>query len=131
MVVIFLYALFIAYGALAINKGALGIGGLLAIIELIGHIEGPVLNISSYINKYSEALVSKERINNIKIKQYPRFIDIDNFSFFEAKDLCFAYGDDLIIRDLSFKINKGDIVEIKGESGVGKSTLFFYYYRAI
>lgn len=119
-----LYALFIAYGALAINKGALGIGGLLAIIELIGHIEGPVLNISSYINKYSEALVSKERINSIKIKEYQKLINIDNFNYIEAKNLGFAYGEDLIIRDLSFKINKGDIIEIKGESGVGKSTLF-------
>lgn len=119
-----LYALFIAYGAFAINKGALGIGGLLAIIELISHIEGPVLNISSYINRYSEALVSKERINSIKIKEYPSFINITDFNYIEALDIGFSYGDNTIIKNLSFKINKGDIVEIKGESGVGKSTLF-------
>ena len=40
-----------------------------------------------------------------------------------VEDLTMAYGDNLIQRDLTFTINRGDIFIIMGGSGCGKSTL--------
>lgn len=40
-----------------------------------------------------------------------------------VEDLTMAYGSNLIQRDLTFSINKGDIFIIMGGSGCGKSTL--------
>ena len=40
-----------------------------------------------------------------------------------AEDLTLAYGDFLIQRDLTFKVNRGEIFVIMGGSGCGKSTL--------
>lgn len=41
----------------------------------------------------------------------------------EIKNLSFGYTKDLIIKDVDFKVERGDIVAIQGENGSGKSTL--------
>jgi phospholipid/cholesterol/gamma-HCH transport system ATP-binding protein len=40
-----------------------------------------------------------------------------------VKDLTMAYGDFVLMRDLSFDINRGDVFIIMGGSGCGKSTM--------
>jgi phospholipid/cholesterol/gamma-HCH transport system ATP-binding protein len=40
-----------------------------------------------------------------------------------VKDLTMAYGDFVVMRDLNFTINRGDIFIIMGGSGCGKSTM--------
>lgn len=41
----------------------------------------------------------------------------------QIKNLKFAYKTDYILKDISFKVNKGDFLAIVGENGSGKSTL--------
>jgi len=43
--------------------------------------------------------------------------------FITVRDLTMAYGDYVIMRDLNFTVNRGDIFIIMGGSGCGKSTL--------
>ena len=40
-----------------------------------------------------------------------------------VRDLTMAYGDFVLMRDLTFTINRGDIFIVMGGSGCGKSTL--------
>ncbi len=40
-----------------------------------------------------------------------------------VRDLTMAYGDFVLMRDLNFTINRGDIFIVMGGSGCGKSTL--------
>ncbi len=44
-------------------------------------------------------------------------------SILEVKHLSFSVGEKEILKDISFKIQKGDFLTIKGPSGSGKSTL--------
>ena len=44
-------------------------------------------------------------------------------SILEVKHLSFSVGEKEILKDISFKIQKGDFITIKGPSGSGKSTL--------
>lgn len=41
----------------------------------------------------------------------------------EVRDLTMAYGETVVQRDLSFRVERGDIFVIMGDSGCGKSTL--------
>ena len=43
--------------------------------------------------------------------------------YISVVDLTMAYGDFVVMRDLNFTINRGDIFIIMGGSGCGKSTL--------
>ena len=40
-----------------------------------------------------------------------------------CKNLTLGYEGDVLVRDLSFEVNKGDYLCIVGENGSGKSTL--------
>ena len=76
------------------------------------------------INAYEELLAetSKEQITQayINIPMSERLGDM----VIEAKNISKAYGDRVLIDNLSFKIPKGAIVGIIGPNGAGKTTLF-------
>ena len=44
-------------------------------------------------------------------------------SLFEVKNISFSYGEHLIFSDISFSIDKGDVLCILGPNGTGKTTL--------
>lgn len=41
----------------------------------------------------------------------------------EIRHLSKAFGSNVVLRDIDFKVNKGDVISIIGASGSGKSTL--------
>ncbi len=41
----------------------------------------------------------------------------------EARNLVLGYGDEVVLKDLSFHVDKGDYLVILGDNGAGKSTL--------
>lgn len=44
-------------------------------------------------------------------------------SYFKIENLSFEYNDNVIFKNFNYSIDKGDILIIKGRSGVGKTTL--------
>ncbi|MBP2646126.1 MAG: amino acid transporter ATP-binding protein, partial [Firmicutes bacterium] len=41
----------------------------------------------------------------------------------EAKNISLGFGESLVIKDLSFKVEKGKVISILGPNGSGKSTV--------
>lgn len=76
------------------------------------------------IASYEDMLLASQKIDTrnaqIVIPAPPRLGDL----VIEAKNISKAFGDKLLIEDLSFKIPAGAIVGIIGPNGAGKSTLF-------
>ncbi len=48
---------------------------------------------------------------------------VDAFHHFKASIQSFSYQNEVILKDISLELHKGDVLVIKGPSGVGKSTL--------
>ena len=60
------------------------------------------------------AIIKKFRITSFK----------QNNSIIEFKNICLSYGNRLILDNISFEINSGQIFGMLGPNGVGKSTIF-------
>lgn len=119
------YAFSIIFGAYQLQFG-LSVGALLAMIQLVQHIQSPFNGLSKMIPRYSELMASTERL--ILIDQYEMEIESDPideaFDHMDIKSLSFAYDKDMIIKDLNLVIKDKDFIHILGPSGKGKSTLF-------
>ena len=60
------------------------------------------------------AIIKKFRIKSFKNLRH----------IVEFKDISLSYGNRLILDNISFKINQGEIFGMLGPNGVGKSTIF-------
>jgi ATP-binding cassette subfamily B protein len=56
------YGLSIVFGAIRLSTDAISIGGLVAIIQLIGYLQSPFSGISQLIPKYYQMTASIERM---------------------------------------------------------------------
>ena len=113
-------------GIKLVNKGLLLFSNLIIINSLLIYFFISLKNIIYFDrilidskNSYNrlEDLLDEEEDNNNK----------SNFDFnnnIEFKNVAYSYDSYNIFENLSFNINKGDFVFVKGDSGVGKSTLF-------
>lgn len=113
-------------GIKLVNKGLLLFSNLIIINSLLIYFFISLKNIIYFDrilidskNSYNrlEDLLDEEEDNNNK----------SNFNFnnnIEFKNVAYSYDSYNIFENLSFNIDKGDFVFVKGDSGVGKSTLF-------
>lgn len=119
------YAFSIIFGAYQLQFG-LSVGALLAMIQLVQHIQSPFNGLSRLIPKYSDMIASTERlmaIDQFRAEDKCKKID-EIFEHMEIKSLSFAYDKDIIIHDLNLSVSTQDFIHILGPSGKGKSTLF-------
>ncbi len=76
------------------------------------------------ISAYNDLLAESQKIDKrnaqIVIPTPPRLGDL----VIEAKNISKAYGDKLLIENLSFKLPPGGVVGVIGPNGAGKTTLF-------
>lgn len=121
------------WGGYSILRGSISYGTLTAMIQLIGQIQTPFVNIGGSLPKFSAMLASAERLmelsqnEKVNLNQYSQLTCQEvyeqmNCLYFE--DVSFGYHkDQQVLSHESFSINKGEFVAIVGESGAGKSTI--------
>lgn len=116
------------YGALLIHDGRMTIGTLVAFYTYLDLLYQPIISIIQTLNEMNSALVNIER--------YLEFYNHENEEDYESgKDIplassdlnfshvSFSYGNNSVLKDVSFHIESGEKVLLLGQSGIGKSTL--------
>lgn len=123
-------AVLLWYGMGKIAHQTLEIGLLYAFTSYIKQFFNPISELADKYNNIQSALVSTERIFEL-LNTKDLLEDLDSGTVekqidgtIEFRNVWFAYqGDNWVIKDVSFKIKKGETVAFVGETGAGKSTI--------
>ena len=121
-------------GVYFVSTGKLTIGTLMAISMLAGFIYQPLNEVFTTVISYQPTKVSFRRFNEFDSKIDSSrengkkvFVNGD----ITISNLFFTYGDKPVICDKSFIIKQGQLSCIKGENGIGKTTLARLFSRYI
>lgn len=114
------------YGAwLAIN-GNISVGVMIAFIQLMNYIIGPVSQLPTLISNRKSALALMDKFillssyNQIKEGKY-EIEKVEQDIVFDHVQ--FGYSDEDVLKDINVRFEKGNSYAIVGSSGSGKSTL--------
>ncbi|MDQ0150919.1 ABC transporter ATP-binding protein [Eubacterium multiforme] len=114
-----------------INSGTLEVGQLVAFIEYLFHAMFSIMLFSLVFVMYPRAEVSANRIqelldetpliknpkNGVKDTKEKGYIEFENVTF------TYPYGEEPVLKNISFKAKKGETIAFIGSTGSGKSTL--------
>ena len=107
-------------------------GDLLALIQYLNQIMTALLVVFNLVIVFTKALASRKRVNNfltkessIKSGNIKEDIFKNGNPLITFKNVFFRYedGDNYVIKNVSFNINKGETVGIIGGTGSGKTTI--------
>ncbi len=122
-------AVVLLYGGYRVVAGELTVGALVAFIGLLNMFFQPIQQLSQLYSDLQSTLASLEKVFAVLDTESDR---ADRPSERELETLKgdiefdgvgFAYGEDKIMDDVSFRIRPGETLAIVGETGAGKSTI--------
>ena len=115
--------------AYRLMRGQITFGTLTAIVQLVGQLEGPVVNVSGIIPKYIAMVASAERLMELDALRSETPPPVDTHALYgamrsiRAQDLSFSFEEEPLLKGVNFSLPKGSFTAITGSSGIGKSTL--------
>jgi subfamily B ATP-binding cassette protein MsbA len=120
--------LVLAYGVRLVSRGELSTGILIVFLMYLKKTYKPIKDLSKMSNTLSKAAVSYERIQEVigtesAIRDLPGARVAPAFKgLIEFDRVAFGYNEALILKDVSLRIEPGQVAAIVGPSGMGKST---------
>ena len=122
------YIIAVAGGFYFINLGMMTLGELISVCVVIGMIQWPYIALSELVVMLIEVRQATKRILEISDKKADVNNDLaeSNFEFnssIEFKEFNFSYeGNNHVLEDINFTINKGETIGVVGKTGSGKTT---------
>jgi subfamily B ATP-binding cassette protein MsbA len=116
-------------GRIILIDGSLDPAELISYLLIFSQVITPAKSLSTALYNVQKGLASVDRINEIlkatnKIKDPKKPVPKPNFQKkIEYKDVSFAYGDTLVLKDINLQIDYGKTIALVGQSGSGKTTI--------
>lgn len=124
-------------GKIAIESSAISIGEIVSFILFVNQLTWPFASIGWVTSLTQRAAASQERINEF-LKEEPEIVNNSDAPLefnhsIEFKNVSYTYPNSGIqaIKNVSFKLNKGETLGIIGRTGSGKSTILQLLTRQI
>lgn len=126
----FVQLLLIFVGGVLYIKDQMSLGIIFSFLLLVDRFKVSIMRFLGLIDLYQRGMVGITRFEemlDLNTTLPDGKIDLNGkFESLEFKNVYFAYSEDkeYILKDVSFKISKGEKVAIFGKSGMGKTTIF-------
>ena len=116
------------FGTVLAVRGTLSVGDLIAAVSYNAMLIWPVRELGRTVSEMSKAGISVGRIGEImdapEETDAPDAVDCDPDGDIEFKNVTFSYdGNADVLKNVSFRVRKGETLGIIGMTGSGKSTL--------
>ncbi len=121
-------ALIVWYGGGQVVRNALSVGALIAFFQYAQRFYEPISDLSEKYNILQAAMAASERIfklldTPVRIKDEGT-LEVNHFDSLEFRNVWFAYNDqDWVLKNLSFRVDRGERVALVGHTGAGKTTV--------
>jgi len=121
-------ALIVWYGGGQVIRNTLSVGALIAFFQYAQRFYEPISDLSEKYNILQAAMAASERIfklldTPVRIKD-EGMLTVDHFESLEFRNVWFAYnGEDWVLKNVSFRVDRGDRVALVGHTGAGKTTV--------
>lgn len=102
---------------------------LITFIAVFSQIIPPAKNITTASFSIKKGMASIDRLNQVldadeKIQEKENAVPVSSFNdSIEFRNVWFSYNQEPVLKDISFKLNKGQTLAVVGKSGGGKSTM--------
>jgi len=122
-------AIIYLYGGYQIQAGVLKVGIVVAFIGYTERFFQPINQLSQLYHTMQGAMAGAERIFEIldrepAIQDKPDAIEMPPIEGdVEFRNVTFAYRDDPVLKDVSFKVKAGETIALVGPTGAGKTTI--------
>lgn len=122
------YAAAFLWGIFGIRSGAVTFGMMTAFLQLVGQVQKPVADLARHIPTFIQALTSIDRLEELTalpLEDKGDDIHFDLCPEISIDNISFSYGPQgtPTFKDFSCRFEAGQITEIAGPTGIGKSTL--------
>ncbi len=119
------YVAAFCWGAYRISTGSITYGTMTIFLSLVAQVQSPMSQFAYIVPQVYSMLISTERIREVSeigAEDYaPRTGEPARVGL-EVQGASFGYDGELVLRDMSVRVNPGERVGIVGTSGVGKTT---------
>ena len=131
-------ALIVWYGGGQVIQGTLSVGALIAFFTYAQRFYEPISDLSEKYNILQSAMAASERVFKL-LDTDVRIVDsgeleIGEIDSIELRNVWFAYNDeDWVLRNVSFRVERGERIALVGHTGAGKTTvtaLLLRFYEA-
>lgn len=122
-------AVIIWYGGREVISGASTPGNFFSFTAALLMLYEPIKRLNKENHNVQQGLAASQRVFEI-IDREPEIVEKKNAielgrvqGSIEFKDVFFKYEDKMILKGLTLKIEKNEVIAVVGESGVGKTTI--------
>ncbi len=111
------------------NASTLSSEAFIAYLVIFSQIIPPAKSLTTAFFNIQKGLASLDRIGyildaEVTIKDKPNALPIDGFNeYIEYKNVSFRYNEEMVLKNINLRIEKGKTIALVGKSGAGKSTL--------
>jgi ABC-type multidrug transport system fused ATPase/permease subunit len=109
-------------GTLLPTLGVLALGAS-RMLPVLQHTYGSWANIQGNMAEIEDVLALLDKSTAEKVSDYKHVEQLRFIDSIALDRLCFSYGAESVLREVSVTLQKGDCIGIVGRSGSGKSTL--------